>query len=319
MVPTIDHWVGQSDAIARFKVALEAAWNDGTRLPHILLVGPPGVGKTELAAVAAREMGVTIHERLAQTLTSTGSLNALLLEAGDKEIVFLDEVHELQPHCQTTLYRAMEGGHVFVQGRAEKTYAMPTKNITVMAATTDEHALLSPLRDRFKLVLPFTFYDAESLTQITMQRAALMGIELSEEVGRAIATRAKGTPRLVVRLLEACHRFARSKGEESITASLLADALQLEGMDKLGLGPDEQRYLRYLAGHLEPVRLSSLEAALGVHRRTIQSVVEPFLLRMNLIERSDKGRMITAEGLRHLGLLAISSTKSDGGDDEEQQ
>ena len=181
-VPTIDHWVGQRDVIARFRVALEAAWNDGCRLPHMLLVGGPGLGKTELAHVAAREVGVQIHERLGQTLVSAGTLNALLLGAEEKEIVFIDEIHELHPKLQTTLYRAMEDRQVFVRGRNETTHNMPLNDITILGATTDEFALLPPLRDRFKLVLPFTFYDLESLAKITLQRAALMGIIISPAI-----------------------------------------------------------------------------------------------------------------------------------------
>lgn len=303
MIPTIDHFIGQQDVIARFRVALEAAWQDGTRLPHMLFVGPPGVGKTELAHVAAREMGVTLHERIAQTLMSPGAVNALLLGAEDKEIVFLDEIHELFPHVQTTLYRAMEDGQIFVEGRGEETLTLSLNNITILAATTDEYALLPPMRDRFKLILPFTHYDNSSLTQITLQRAALMQIELDQQVAEEIAVRSRGTPRLVIRLLEACHRFARSKGDPQVTKDHFVETVKLEGLDSLGLGRDEQRYLKYLADRREPTQLSTLESFLGVHRRTIQSVIEPFLLRCGLIEKTDKGRLLTAAGIRHLGLI----------------
>lgn len=301
MIPTIDHWIGQSDVIARFRVALEASWNDASRLPHMLLVGPPGTGKTELAHVAARELGVQIHERLGQTLVSANMLNALLLGAEDKELVFLDEIHEMHPQLQTTLYRAMEDGQIFVRARNDQTLTMPLKDITIAAATTDEYALLPPLRDRFKLTLPFTFYDHAALTDITLQRANMMGIDLSREIASRIAERSKGTPRLVVRLLESCHRYARSKGDSQVTAEHFESTVQLEGLDNLGLGRDEQRYLSYLASRQEPTRLTTLESALGIHRRTIQTVVEPFLLRSGLIERSDKGRTITQDGLRHIG------------------
>ena len=304
MIPTINHWVGQQDVVARFKVALEASWNDATRLPHMLFVGPPGVGKTELAHLAGREMGIQVHERIAQTLTSSGALNSFLLGAEDKKIVFIDEIHELHPQMQTVLYRAMENSQIFVRGRGDRTMKMPLKSVTVVAATTDEFALLPPLRDRFKLVLPFQFYDLESLTRITVQRAALMQVSIDNVIAEEIAKRAKGTPRLVVRLLEACHRYARSKGDDQVTSDHFDATVELEGLDSLGLGRDEQRYLRYLSDRQEPTRLSTLESALGVHKRTLQSVIEPFLVRCGLIERSDKGRLITAEGLRHLDMLS---------------
>ncbi|MDM8006896.1 MAG: Holliday junction DNA helicase RuvB C-terminal domain-containing protein [Phycisphaerae bacterium] len=313
MVPTIDHFIGQQDVIARFRVALEAAWQDGTRLPHMLFVGPPGVGKTELAHVAAREMGVEIHERIAQTLMSPGSVNALLLGAADKEIVFVDEVHELFPTVQTTLYRAMEDGMICVEGRDDDTYNMPLKSVTILAATTDEYALLPPLRDRFKLILPFTHYDNVALTQITLQRAAWMHIHLDQQVAEEIAARSRGTPRLVIRLLEACHRFARSKGDAEVTTDHFVETVKLEGLDSLGLDRNERRYLRYLADRHEPTQLSTLESFLGIHRRTIQSVIEPFLLRCGLIEKTDKGRLLTAAGMRHLGLVAENKEQTVNG------
>lgn len=309
MVPTINHWLGQPDVIARFKIALEAAWNDARPLPHMLFVGPPGVGKTELSHLAAREMGVRIHERLAQTLMSPGAVNSLLLDAQDKELVFIDEVHELLPLFQTTLYRAMEDRQVFVRGRDNKTMAMPLNDITVCAATTDMYSLLPPLRDRFKVILPFSFYDVSSLTEIAMQQASQMNIVLTPEIAQAIANRSRGTPRLSIRIIESCYRYARSKGDTVVTREHFDSTIRLEGLDDIGLGPDEQRYIRYLARKQEPVRLTTLESALGVHRKTLQTVIEPFLVRANLIERSDRGRSLTEEGLRHLKIVnGVDST-----------
>lgn len=304
MVPTINHWVGQEEAIRRFKVALEASWNDGSRLPHMLFVGGPGLGKTELAHVAAKEMGVGLHERLAQVVSSMGAMNGLLLQASDKEIVFLDEIHELPPQVQTVLYRAMEGQRISLQSRDDRTQTMLLKDFTVLGATTDEFRLLSPLRDRFKVILPFVSYDVESLTTITLQRARFSGIEIDQQTACEIAQRSKGTPRLAARLLESCHRYARSKGDVNVTLRHFEETVALDGLDSLGLALDEQRYLRFLAekkGNL--VRLFTIESALGIHRRTIQSVIEPFLVKAGLIERHSQGRAITETGLRHLGLI----------------
>jgi len=165
--PTIRHFVAQDQVKQRFQVALEAAWNDASRLPHMLMVGPPGVGKTTLAHLAAREMAVNLLERIGQNLIYPGALNGLLAEATDKDIVFIDEIHEMNPLCQTLLYKAMEERKVFVDGPGGKTLALPTADFCLLAATTDEYALLPPLRDRFKLILPFSYYALDSLAAIT--------------------------------------------------------------------------------------------------------------------------------------------------------
>lgn len=301
MVPTVDHIIGQQDAVRRFRVALEASWNDSQRLPHMLFVGGPGLGKTMLAHIAAKELGVQLHERLAQVVNSMGALNGLLLQAEDKEIVFLDEIHELLPAVQTLLYRAMEGQQISLRTSEEKTLTMPLKNFTVIGATTDEFRLLRPLNDRFKVVLPFTTYDEESLEKIILQRTQLSGIPIDQQVAAEIAQRAKGTPRLAVRLLESCHRYARSLGDNEVTLRHFNETVALDGIDGLGLGPDEQRLMRFLSDRRgEPIRLHTLEAAVGIHRRTIQDVIEPFLIRKGLIERTPQGRVITEAGLRHV-------------------
>jgi len=270
----------------------------------MLFVGGPGLGKTELAHLAAREMGVRLRERLAQVVGDMGALNGFLLSAYDKDIVFLDEIHELPANAQTVLYRAMEGRQIYLNRRDNKTFKMKLEDITVIGATTDEFRLLAPLRDRFKVILPFVTYSSESLATITLQRARTMNIELDENIGSEIAKRSKGTPRLAIRLLESCHRYARSKGDDRITLEHFKATVVLDGLDSIGLGPDEQRYLHFLAGRNgDPVRLFTIESALGIHRRTIQAVIEPFIVKMGFVERHAQGRVITEAGLRHLGLL----------------
>ncbi len=259
MVPTIDHVIGMQDVVRRLKVCLEACWNDGIRLPHALLVGGPGVGKTMTAHLIARELGVQVHERLAQVVNTPGSLNGLLLQANDKDICFLDELHELLPSMQTVLYRAMEGGQISLRTRDERTLTMPLKDLTVIGATTDEYKLLGPLRDRFKVVLPFTTYDNNSLAKIVAQRARLIEMRIEPQVAPEIAKRSKGTPRLAIRLLESCHRFARSQGDDEVTLRHFEQTVALDGIDELGLGPDEQRFVKFLTKRRgEPFRLFTL-------------------------------------------------------------
>lgn len=173
MIPTIDHWIGQEQAIRRFRVALEAAHTDATRLPHMLFVGSAGTGKTLLGTLAGKELGVVCHERIAQVMNFPGALNGLMLQAQDKEIIFLDEIHELLPPAQTLLYRAMEGQQISLRTNAENTMNMRLNDFTVIGCTTDEYRLLSPLRQRFKIVIPFTHYDVASLAQIMYREMSL--------------------------------------------------------------------------------------------------------------------------------------------------
>ena len=304
--PTIEHFVGQEQVVARFRVALEAAWTDGTRLPHMLMVGPPGVGKTLLAHLAAREMGVMLHERLAQVVAAPPILNGLLLQAADRDIVFLDEVHELTPDTQTALYRAMEDRQISVRHKDDRTTTLTIKDVTIIGATTDQFRLLGPLQDRFKLILPFAFYDRDALAHIVWQRAQMLHITIANDVAGPIAARSRGTPRLALRLLEACHRFARSQGADYVTREYFETTMQLEGVDALGLGVPEQQYLRLLAQRNgAPVRLTTIESVLGIHARTIQQVIEPYLIRIGLVERAAQGRVLTPAGVKHVESLRL--------------
>lgn len=250
-------------------------------------------------------MAVLLHERIGQTLFMSTALNGLLAEADDGDIVFIDEIHELPAYAQTLLYKGMEERKIFVEGPGDKSIAIPTSDFCLIAATTDEYALTSALRDRFKIILPFSYYDVDSLATITAQRAQMMRIVLDPAVPPQIAVRARGTPRLAIRLLESCHRYARSRGDEHVTLRHFEETVAMEDIDSLGLGTYEQGYLQVLADRQgESVRLFTLEAALGVHHRTIQTIIEPFLIRAGLIERRQDGRVITQAGLRHLGLIA---------------
>ena len=181
---------------------------------------------------------------------------------------------------------------------------LPVNDFVLVAATTDEYALLSPLRDRFKLILPFTWYGTGDLTEIVYLHAATQGIKLAGGVAENIARRSRGTPRLALRLLEACYRYSQSLGDTQVTSDHFARTVELEGIDELGLMPEDRRYLQLLAARPgQAVRLHTLSSSLGLHPRTLQTVVEPFLLRVGLVERTERGRVITPKGLCHLGLI----------------
>ena len=195
----------------------------------------------------------------------------------------------------------MEGQQISLRTRDERTLTMPLKDFTIIGATTDEYRLLSPLRQRFKLSIPFTIYDEDSLARITLQRAQLTNLNIEPEIATQIAKRSRGTPRLAIRLLESCQRYARSQGDENVTMRHFEETVVLDGIDELGLGPDEQRFIKYLMKRPgRPVRLFCIEAAIGVHRKTISDVIEPFLIREGLIERTPQGRVITERGIHHV-------------------
>jgi Holliday junction DNA helicase RuvB len=262
-------------------------------------VGPPGLGKTQLAAVIACEMAAELHEVLGQSIRAPADLNAVLLAAGDRQVVHFDEVHEMKREFQTALYRAVEERKLFVQGRSRRVQSIPLADFSVLLSTTDEFAVLQPLRDRMGLLLRFEFYSAEELTTILRQRSLALRWQVDEGVFPLIAGRSRGTPRLALRLLRSCRRVCRSEDKARVTLAHLERACLLEGIDVLGLGPTEQQYLLVLAEG--DSRLNVIASRLGLPARTVSHVVEPFLLRAGLVVKDDQSRrQLTARGREHL-------------------
>jgi Holliday junction DNA helicase RuvB len=298
---SLKHIVGQSSVKAQVAVALEAAWADCKRFDSSLLVGAPGLGKSAMAGVIAKEMAGECHEVLGQSITSPADLNALLLGAKDKDVVHIDEAHELDREYQTALYLAIDQKKLFLQSQnpGRKPQAIPIADFTLLLSTTDEYCLLQPLRDRMRLTLRFEFYTTTELAEVVRQRSRALGWEVADDVLPQIAARSRGTPRLALRLLQSCRRVCRASGENAITAAHLDKACLLEQIDLLGLGPIEQRYLSILGGG--SARLNVLASTLGLPPRTISHVTEPFLIRVGLLTKDDQGRrVLTAEGREHL-------------------
>jgi Holliday junction DNA helicase RuvB len=294
---SLSHLIGQKAVIAQVSTALDAAFEDHGRFDNAVLLGPPGVGKSQLASVIAQEMATDFHEVIGQSITSIGDLKALLLEARTKDILHIDEAHQLDRRLQTALYLALDKQQVF--GGRRLVQPIPIADFTLLLSTTDEYCLLQPLRDRMKLTLRFEFYSDEELTLLLRWRCKALAWNIDEGVLPMIARRSRGTPRIALRLLQACRRVARSQGNHAITVPHFDHACHLEQIDDLGLGPTERKYLSILSEG--PSRLNVIAMILGLPTRTVAQVTEQFLIRAGLIDKDRSGmRQLTAKGVDHV-------------------
>ena len=296
----LDQLVGQRSVVAQVRVALDAARHDAASFPSALLTGSPGLGKSQLARCIAAEMGTDFAEVLGQAIREPSDLNAVLLAATTRAVVHVDEAHELDKEFQTALYLALDQRKVLLSTRSNRgPQAIPLADFTLLLSTTDEYCLLQPLRDRMRLSLRLQFYSDAELVEVARRRADALGWAVAGGVVPEIARRARGTPRIALRLLQACRRVCRSVGEERITGDHLQRACELEGTDALGLGPTDRQYLAVLSESAS--RLNVVASRLGLPTRTVAEVVEPFLIRAGLVGKDDQGRReLTAEGRQHL-------------------
>lgn len=300
-VPTsLAHLIGQKGVVEQVRTALDACQIDTRPFDHALLVGPPGCGKTQTAQVIAAEMAADLHLALGQSVRGPADLNALLLGARDRDVVLVDEAHELPREQQTALYLALDQRRVLPSGKGGPSgQGFPLADFTLLLATTDEFRLLQPLRDRVRLTLRFGFYTPDELAVLLRQRCRGLGWAVGDGVFEAVAARSRGTPRLALRLLRACHRVARAEGRDVLTPGHLDRACRLDGTDPLGLGPDERAYLRAVAAGA--TRLNVIAGMIGLPARTAAGVCEPVLVRFGLLAKDDQGRrLLTPEGRQHL-------------------
>ena len=303
----LEEFIGQAEARANLRVFIDSARMRGQAMDHTLFHGPPGLGKTTLAQIMARELGVNFKMTSGPVLARAGDLAAILTNLESRDVLFIDEIHRMNPAVEEILYPAMEDFEldlVIGEGPAARTVRIELQPFTLVGATTRLGLLTTPLRDRFGIPTRLQFYTHEELDLIVTRGARLMGIKAEPEGTREIARRARGTPRIAGRLLRRVVDFALVEGDGRLTRELADMALTRLGVDDLGLDSADRRYLTLMAEHYGggPVGVETLSAALSESRDAIEEVIEPYLLQQGLILRTPRGRMLGHLGWRHLGL-----------------
>ncbi len=303
----LDEFIGQAEARANLRVFIESAKMRGEAMDHTLFYGPPGLGKTTLAQIIARELGVNFRMTSGPVLARAGDLAAILTNLEPRDVLFIDEIHRLNPVVEEVLYPALEDYEldlVIGEGPAARTVRIELQPFTLVGATTRLGLLTTPLRDRFGIPVRLQFYSVDELEEIVSRGARLLGVDTTPDGAREIARRARGTPRVAGRLLRRVVDFALVEGDGLVTREVADRALDRLGVDHLGLDGADRRYLRLIAENYGggPVGVETMCAALSESRDAVEEVIEPFLLQQGLIQRTPRGRMLAARAWAHLGL-----------------
>jgi holliday junction DNA helicase RuvB len=304
---TLDDFVGQQAARENLRVFIAAARARGDALDHVLFFGPPGLGKTTLAQIVAREMGVGFRATSGPVIAKSGDLAALLTNLEDGDVLFIDEIHRLQPAVEEVLYPAMEDRALDLmigEGPSARSVRIDLPRFTLVGATTRQGLLTTPLRDRFGIPVRLQFYTVEELTRVVTRAAGLLDLAVSPDGAAEIARRARGTPRIAGRLLRRVRDFAHAAGHDVVDAAAADRALNRLEVDALGLDAMDRRYLTMIADIYRggPVGVETLAAGLSEPRDTIEEVIEPYLIQLGLVARTARGRCLNAGGWKHLGL-----------------
>lgn len=304
---SLDEFIGQRDARANLKVFIESAKMRGEAMDHTLFHGPPGLGKTTLAQIMSRELGVNFRMTSGPVLAKAGDLAAILTNLEARDVLFIDEIHRLNPAVEEVLYPALEDFEldlVIGEGPAARTVRIELQPFTLVGATTRMGLLTTPLRDRFGIPTRLEFYAEDELHEIVTRGARLMGAPADDAGAREIAKRARGTPRIAGRLLRRVVDFAVVEGDGRVTQAIADRALSRLGVDHLGLDNADRRYLRLIAESYAggPVGIETMSAALSESRDSLEDVIEPYLLQKGLIQRTPRGRMLAQAAWTHLGI-----------------
>ncbi|VAW49136.1 Holliday junction ATP-dependent DNA helicase RuvB [hydrothermal vent metagenome] len=303
----IREYIGQTAVREQLQLSMDAAKMRKEALDHVLLYGPPGLGKTTLSNIIAQEMGVTLRQTSGPVIEKPGDLAAILTRLEPHDVLFIDEIHRLSPIVEEVLYPAMEDFQIDIMigdGPAAQSVKIDIPPFTLVGATTRAGLLTSPLRDRFGLVQRLEFYSVEELTEIVMRSANILGVAAEGQGGKEIARRSRGTPRIANRLLRRVRDYAQVKGNGIITSEIADLSLNVLEVDRLGLDKMDRRFLETLIEKFEggPVGIDSMATALGEERGTIEDVIEPFLVQQGFLIRTPRGRVATSNAYKHLNL-----------------
>jgi Holliday junction DNA helicase RuvB len=306
---TLDDYIGQDRVRENLQVSIAAAKQRGEALDHVLLYGPPGLGKTTLAYVIATELGVAIRSTAGPVIEKAGDLAAILTNLQERDVLFIDEVHRMQPAIEETLYPAMEDYVLDImigQGPGARSVKMPLQPYTLVGATTRTGLLTSPLRARFGIVHRLDYYSEHDIEEIVRRSARILGVPIDNDAAVEIARRSRGTPRVANRLLRRVRDFAQVRAQGHITGPVAGDALRLLEVDARGFDEIDRRLLRTIIDKFGggPVGVGTLAAALSEEKDTIEEIYEPFLIQIGFLDRTPRGRVATARAYEYFGLNA---------------